>query len=242
MLSGKLPGLISILHIYYNHEAQRADFLCAAPLDSERPYCPDCFHSLSDDRPIHDYYYKPDPIFYGEGPRYFGVELGYLSHRTAICGLHVYISRSAFGLDEATQDRAIARVLYFFEKHWEELLKFSRCTPRPLRLYGAALRILDYAKKGYHGGRYTCINLQNPGTVEFRMFRGTLKVNTILATLQMIDRICDVALFLSDDELKAMAWTTFVSGIQAERYPQLVQYLKERQLYVNDPVEGEVED
>ena len=160
MLSGKLPGLISILHIYYNHEAQRADFLCAAPLDSERPYCPDCFHSLSDDRPIHDYYYKPDPIFYGEGPRYFGVELGYLSHRTAICGLHVYISRSAFGLDEATQDRAIARVLYFFEKHWEELLKFSRCTPRPLRLYGAALRILDYAKKGDHGGRYTCVNLQ----------------------------------------------------------------------------------
>ena len=59
------------------------------------------------------------------------MELGYLSHRTAICGLHVYISRSAFGLDEATQDRAIARVLYFFEKHWEELLKFSRCTPPP---------------------------------------------------------------------------------------------------------------
>ena len=98
--------------------------------------------------------------------------------------------------------------------------------------------ILDFAKKGYHGGRYTCVNLQNLDTVEFRMFRGTLKTNTILATLELIDRICDAAVHLSDDELKAMAWTTFVSGCQQ---PELVQYLKERRLYVNEPVESEEE-
>ena len=33
-------------------------------------------------------------------------------------------------------------------------------------------------KRGYHGGRYTCVNLQNSDTVEFRVFRGTLKTNT----------------------------------------------------------------
>ena len=60
----------------------------------------------------------------------------------------------------------------------------------------------------------------------------------MIATLQLIDRICDVALFLSDEELKAMSWTTFVSGCQA---PELVQYLKERRLYVNEPVAGEEE-
>ena len=103
------------------------------------------------------------------------------------------------------------------------------------------MEILDYAKKGYHGGRYTCVNLQNPDTVEFRMFRGTLKVNTIFATLEMLNCICDAAIFLSDDEMKSLAWTTFVSGIQSERYPELVQYLKERRLYVNEPVESEVE-
>ena len=98
--------------------------------------------------------------------------------------------------------------------------------------------ILDFAKKGYHGGRYTCVNLQNPDTVEFRMFRGTLKTNTILATLELIDRICDAAVHLSDEELKGMAWTTFVSGCQQ---PELVQYLKEQRLYVNEPVESEEE-
>ena len=65
-----------------------------------------------------------------------------------------------------------------------------------------------------------------------------MKLNTLLATLQLIDRICDVALYLSDDELKEMSWSTFVSGCTQ---PELVQYLKERRLYVNEPVSAEKE-
>ena len=177
------------------------------------------------------------------------VSLGYLSHRTSTCGLHVHVSRSAFGETEAAQEAAIARVLYFFERHWEELLKFSRRTPRQLERWAARygykeqpMEILDFVKKGYHGGRYTCVNLQNTTTVEFRMFRGTLKSNTIFATLELLDRICDLAVCLTDEELKAVPWTSFVIGVSTERYPELVQYLKERRLYVNEPVEVGVED
>ena len=155
------------------------------------------------------------------------------------------MSRLAFGETEKQQDAVIARILYFFEKHWEELLKFSRRTPRQLERWAARygykeqpMEILDHAKKGYHGGRYTCVNLPNQDTIEFRMFRGTLKSNTLIATLQLVDRICDVAIYLSDDELKALSWTTFVSGCQA---PELVRYLKERRLYVNEPVMAEAE-
>lgn len=103
------------------------------------------------------------------------------------------------------------------------------------------MEILDYAKKGYHGGRYTCVNLQNSDTVEFRMFRGTLKANTLLATLELVDRICDVAINLSDEELRSLAWTTFVSGMPEDCCPELVRYLKERRLCVNEPMESEVE-
>ena len=155
------------------------------------------------------------------------------------------MNRDAFGATEAAQDACIARILYFFEKHWEELLKFSRRTQRQLERWAARYgykeqpkEILEHAKKGGHGGRYTCVNLTNADTIEFRMFRGTLKLNTLIATLQLVDRICDVALCLTDDELKALSWTTFVSGCQA---PELVQYLKERRLYVNDAVEAEEE-
>lgn len=169
----------------------------------------------------------------------------YQSHRAGTCGLHVHVSRAAFGVTEAEQDAAIARILYFVEKHWEELLKFSRRTPQQLERWAARygykeqLRdILDHAKKGYGAGRYTCVNLTNTDTIEFRIFRGTLKLNTLIATLQLVDRICDVALFLSDEEIKAMSWTTFVTGCTQQ---ELVQYLKERRLYVNEPVETEVE-
>ena len=39
--------------------------------------------------------------------------------------------------------------------------------------------------------------------------------------------------------VKPLAWTTFVSGI---REPELIQYLKERRLYVNEPVQEEEDD
>ena len=42
--------------------------------DEDSPLCVDCYH-LHMRGGIHDYYYKPAPIFYGNGPRFFGVEL-----------------------------------------------------------------------------------------------------------------------------------------------------------------------
>lgn len=275
--------------------------------DEEYPYCRECYEQRRRNGGIHDYYYKPEPIFYGSGPRYFGVELeideagesdskantvmsvangasehiyckhdgsledgfeivshpmsldyhmnqmpwaeviseaksmGYLSHQAGTCGLHVHVSRDAFGDTEAKQDAVIARILYFFEKHWNELLTFSRRTRRQLDQWAARYgykdqpkELLDHVKEG-RANRYTAVNLTPEDTIEFRMFRGTLKLNTFFATLQLLDRICDVALYMTDDEVKEMSWSTFVSGCTA---PELVQYLKERRLYVNEPVEA----
>ncbi len=279
--------------------------------DTDAPYCPSCWLQWKAGVAIHDYYFKPNPIFFGAGPRFFGVELeidgagedsanarrllesgnrcaehiylkhdgslcegmeivthpmtldyhltqmpwreildtaramGYTSHQAQTCGLHVHVSRAAFGQTELQQDGAIARILYFFEKFWDELLKFSRRTPRQLERWAARYGykeqpkdILEHAKKGCPGGRYTCVNLQNGDTVELRIFRGSLRWNTLIATLQLVDRICDMALYLSDQELQSLSWTTFAAGCQA---PELIRYLKERRLYVNDPVEAEAE-
>ena len=89
----------------------------------------------------------------------------------------VHVNRTSFGADEEQQDSCIARVLYFFERHWAELLKFSRRTEAQLQQWAARYgykdqprEILEHAKKGYGGGRYSCVNLQNRDTVEFRMF------------------------------------------------------------------------
>jgi hypothetical protein len=57
--------------------------------------------------------------------------------------------------------------------------------------------------------RYTCVNIQNYNTIEFRIFRGTLKYNTFIAALQLIDEICDVALSVNRKRVMRAAKPTF---------------------------------
>lgn len=65
------------------------------------------------------------------------ISMGYLSHQAGTCGLHVHVSRKAFGDTLDAQDNAIARVLFFVERHWAELLRFSRRTQRQLEQWAA---------------------------------------------------------------------------------------------------------
>lgn len=171
--------------------------------------------------------------------------LDYTSHKAGTCGLHVHISRKAFGITEEEQEAAIARLVYFVEHFWSEVLRFSRRTQsqadRWAARYGAKLTPQDTKKhlKDTHMGRYMAINLTNYHTVEVRIFRGTLKLNTFLATLQFVNHLCDIAVYLSDKELENMSWHEFLNSIHEA---ELIQYLKERNLYKNEPVSTEEDD
>lgn len=173
-------------------------------------------------------------------------QLGYRSHQARTAGLHIHVNRSALGDNVVEQEEVIGRILYFVEKHWDELRAASRRTANQLSQWCSRIGfqpqpkdLLDTAKKNYKSFRYVAVNLCNADTVEFRLFRGTLRYNTFIATLQLVQRICDVAICLSDDEVQNMSWSTFVAG--CGQYPELVQYLKERRLYINEPVQAEAE-
>ena len=275
-------------------------------------YCSECYHEEVDrNRSIHDYGYKPEPIFYGDSKRYFGVELeidgagkddenaeklllianstsdsqmiyvksdgsldegleivsmpfsldyhkqfqweelmkkaislGYRSHQTSTCGLHIHVNRDCFGDNRDEQDVVISRILYFVEHHWNEMLKFSRRSEYSMNRWAARYgfektgrEILDKAKKGGNG-RYAAVNLMNYSTIEFRLFRGTLKYNTLIAALELVNAICDLAISLTDEGMSKMSWSEFVDTINE---PELIQYLKERRLYINE-VENTEED
>lgn len=275
--------------------------------DEDYPYCADCYerHERSY---IHNYSYKPSPVFHGRGTMFFGVELeldkggedddkaeeilsctdsdhlyvkhdgslddgmelvshpmtleyhqnsmpwknivetavdlGYRSHQTGTCGLHVHVNRKAFSCDRSEQDEVISRILYIVERFWQEMLKFSRRTEYQIDRWAARYgikdnpkQVMDNAKKG-NRGRYACINLCNYNTIEFRIFRGTLKYNTFIATLQMVEHICLTAMEMTDEEITSLSWPEFIEGIEHE---ELIQYLKERRLYVNEIVENEEE-
>lgn len=281
----------------------------AYQLDGE-DYCHECYDEERDKcQHIHDYSYKPEPIFYGDGNRYFGVELeidgagkdddyaeelldianndgeyiyiksdgslddgmelvshpmtldyhknyfwsdimrkavslGYRSHQTSTCGLHIHINRTAFSDNRDEQDEIISRILYFVEHHWNEMLKFSRRSEYTMNRWAARYgyehtpkAIMDKVKKG-NNGRYAAVNLCNYHTVEFRMFRGTLKYNTFIAAIELVNRICDVAMYNTDDSIAKISWSDFVANITE---PELIQYLKERQLYINEKITTEEE-
>lgn len=272
-------------------------------------YCHDCYDEERDKcRNIHDYGYKPEPIFYGDSNRYFGVELeidgagkdddyaeellnianmnnnhiyiksdgslddgmelvshpmtldyhkdfcwedimyhavrlGYRSHQTSTCGLHIHVNRDSLASYREEQDEVISRILYFVEHHWNEMLKFSHRSEHAMNRWAARYgyenspkAIMDKAKKNY--GRYVAVNLCNYHTIEFRLFRGTLKYNTLIATLELVNRICDIALSYTDDEMSKLSWSEFVAEITE---PELIQYLKERQLYINEKITLEEE-
>ena len=99
----------------------------------------------------------------------------------------------------------------------------------------------DKAKKGSIG-RYAAVNLCNAHTIEFRMFRGTLKYNTLIATLELVDKICELATNLTDTELKSVSWSDFVGSLDDSTEPELITYLKERQLYINTPITSEEDE
>ena len=80
------------------------------------------------------------------------------------------------------------------------------------------------------------INLHNPSTVEFRIFRGTLKYSTFLASLQFVDELCNDAISLSDEDFEVMTWSDFVSKINKTEKPELIEYLKLHRLYINEAV------
>ena len=176
------------------------------------------------------------------------VELGYSSHNTSTCGLHIHCSRKAFGEEYADQEPVIGRIVYFVEKHWNELVKFSRRKPSNLNRWaaryatisGTAKETYEKAKSKYTD-RYVAVNLQNYATIEFRMFRGTLRYQTFIATLQLVHEICELAIALTDVEMEMLSWSDFVGGIDRESKSELIAYLKSKRLYVNE-IEAERED
>lgn len=159
-------------------------------------------------------------------------ENGWRSHQAGTCGIHVHISLHAL---EAQNPYAVNNMLYIYDRFWDNLKKFSRRTESQLshwaRRYAVAhgeyRNIKNMAKR--ECGRYMAVNLQNSHTVEIRMWRGSLNVETWFATLELVEVITKKCVELGDDyrKLQALTWDELV----ASDYDDLNSYLKRRGLF-----------
>jgi hypothetical protein len=144
------------------------------------------------------------------------------------CGLHVHVSRNYlspykwllidwFISKYQAQFELIARRK---ETHWA---RFKKSNGQNIKeVYGKS-----------SGTRYQAVNFENSNTVEFRLFRGTLKYSTFMATLEIVDALVHWAKQLSISDILSTgdAFENFTTYIQSNPlYSNAVNYLKENNL------------
>lgn len=152
-------------------------------------------------------------------------EEGYLSHNKGTCGLHVHVTRS--------EVKNVPAILYLIENNWDNWLRFSRRSQAAMERWASRYHTTNISslREAQHGGngRYRCVNFENTNTIEFRMFRGTLKVSTVLATIQMVDHLVKFTNDIADRDADIMniTWDDFINAIPSSKR-ELKQYLKDR--------------
>ena len=184
----------------------------------------------------------------------FLVSKGYRSHDISTCGLHLHINRSVFGKNSDEQRYNIAKLLYFFENNQVEFVKLSRREVQHInrwaRFYFTSatvgncsvnnyLRIYDdFNRSRNHDDRYKAINLCKKNTIEFRLMRGTLNIETFLATLDVLITISknakkiplSVLMLKNTESQKRILNPAFwLKGIKGET----MKYLKENNIFVD---------
>lgn len=101
---------------------------------------------------------------------------GLRSHRTSTCGLHVHVSRA--GLSNLT----IARAVTFVNDSGNDA--FIQALARRYNTGFCNIRDKDLETAHLPGDRYEAINLTGSGTIEFRIFRGSLKYEAVVAAVE----------------------------------------------------------
>ena len=141
---------------------------------------------------------------------------GYYSHNKGKCGLHIHISKEALGNSEEQIQQTIEKIMLFVETYRNNVEIFSRRKHQQFSQYNAytipyhkqfgdnsVITNEDYYKSGkmlYEINKSDCIghssvvntDTSTGVTIEFRMFRGTLKYETFMATIEFVYNLVNV--------------------------------------------------
>ena len=135
----------------------------------------------------------------------------------ACCGMHVHVSRPSswhtakilrFMTDPANYE-GIVRVAGRSQSNWARFNEKDFATS---------------AKNPRSGDRYEAVNATNASTLEFRIFRGTLKAEAFFKNLEFVHA---VYYFTRDQSVNALSWPKFQEFVMANRstYPNLHVFL-----------------
>jgi hypothetical protein len=148
---------------------------------------------------------------------------GLASHDTGCCGLHVHVERE--GLSDLTVGKVLSFVNAASNRDFVEKIA-RRTTDRWARL-DPTKKPQDATKK--NATRYEAVNLQNDDTIEFRIFKGTLKPESFYRSLEFVDAVVEFAR-PAESSLRDMIGTdAFFAFVAKNRkqYPHLYPFCEE---------------
>lgn len=172
---------------------------------------------------------------------------GFTSHNNKTCGLHIHVSKNFFSQVEQVKlalfvygnremmERLSRRSSIYaaFKDVKKEIKDHKKALERERSIEGRRIDNIPKFEKFSvvvnNNYRREAVNYDNRTTIEFRMYRGTLKKETILATLELTDAICQfVKCHNSAECSSASSWSLFSSFLKTRNYRFLPQYLQSR--------------
>jgi hypothetical protein len=174
---------------------------------------------------------------------------GFRSHDAANSGLHVHVGRAQLGSTDAERDDVTRKVQVLFALYTAELTRFSRrrrscleqwapidrlgVTPDDIRHVSSGAQLASWAHarvpayRSNHNDRYTAVNVTNSATVEIRIFRGTLKRDTLIAAIQLVSNVFEYAMAHDWADIPASTWADVAAY---KPHKELVNYMIARGL------------
>ena len=154
------------------------------------------------------------------------VDSGYRSHETTTCGYHIHMNRTYLGSTKEKQDEVISKTLLILEGFRKQVERFSRRKDYHWSHFlsdGAVensyimerediknTKVIDKVKNQITS-RYAVLNLNNVNTIELRVLRGTLNIETFMAGLQFFKNIVDIAKSKTQKQLNGLKWGKIIN-------------------------------
>jgi hypothetical protein len=171
-------------------------------------------------------------------------KLGYKSHNTSSCGMHVHVNRDFFGKSRVIQNVNASKIAYLFTNLSTDLIRFTRRKDNNLNRW-ASIQNIHYVLNGVKTkkalqsafrrlypsrNKYVALNTMHDNTYEFRIFRGTLNYNTFVATLQLVDNMCRMVKDIPNDDtmFTHLDTITFNDIVNYRPYNELTTYWASR--------------
>ena len=135
------------------------------------------------------------------------------------CGIHIHVNRDYFNQNDLSKiDLFVNNYERFFRKLARRHTSYARfIRNKPKILIGK-----------FNGVRFSAVNFSNENTIEFRLFRSTMKYSALMATIELTHAICnfvknnDFDLFLEEKNETILNFIVYI--IECE-YKYLMEFL-----------------